>query len=227
MENRSTIEFDLLGNAIDSIERAIDLVAWEGEQSGARRLKQAVQAIAHGVELLLKERLRRVHPALIWEVVDKYPSLSARTVTSDGALSRLINIGGLTFSQRDLDLIRSLRSTRNAIEHYAWTTTKQEAEHIVGRALAFALHFSKEELGYEFFGYHTRRDDTFSSLLNANTVFAAEIVSRNKHDLSNDSPEEQLCPFCRAVAMNANTGACRLCGHWSYQNKDFHEDIPF
>lgn len=227
MGNRSAIEFDLLGNATDSIERAIDLVAWEGEQSDARRLKQAVQAIAHGVELLLKERLRRVHPALIWETVDKYPSLSARTVTSDGALSRLMSIGGLTFSQKDMDLIRSLRSTRNAIEHYAWTTTKQEADRIVGRALAFALHFSKEELDYEFFGYHTRRDDTFSSLLTANTVFAAEMAARNEQVLSNDIAEEQVCPFCRAVAVNPNSGACRLCGHWSYQGKELYEDIPF
>jgi hypothetical protein len=227
MGNRSTIEFDLLGNATDSIERAIDLVAWAGEQDDARRLKQAVQTIAHGVELLLKERLRRVHPALIWEVVDKYPSLSARTVTSDGALSRLISIGGLTFSQKDMDLVRSLRSTRNAIEHYAWTTTKQEAERIVGRALAFALHFAEAELGYEFFGYHTRKDDTFSSLLKANTVFAKEMASRNEQGSSTDGLEEQLCPFCRAVAMNANTGACRLCGHWSYQSKELYVDTPF
>jgi len=229
MENKSAIEFDLLGNAADSIERAIDLVAWEGEQSDARRLKQAVQAIAHGVELLLKERLRRVHPALIWEVVDKYPSLSARTVTSDGALNRLVNIGGLAFSPQDVDLIRSLRSTRNAIEHYVWTTTKQEADRIVGRALAFALHFSKTELDYEFFGYHTRRDDTYDNLLKANADFAAEIVARTKQVSSNSRSDELVCPFCRGVGMNSNTGACRLCGHWSWpqRREEVDDDVPF
>lgn len=146
------IEFDLLSNAIDSIQRAIELVAWGDEQGEALRLKQAVQAVAHGVELILKERLKRVHPSLIWENVDKYPSLSARTVTAEGAMSRLISIGGLTFSKSDIDLIRALRATRNAIEHFAWSTTKQEVDHIVSIALAFTVHFTKTHLDYEFLG---------------------------------------------------------------------------
>ena len=69
------IEFDLLTNAADSISQAIELLAWRDEADEARRLKQAVLAVAHGVELLLKERLRQVHPVLIWENVDKFPSL--------------------------------------------------------------------------------------------------------------------------------------------------------
>jgi hypothetical protein len=222
------IEFDLLGNASDSIETAIDLVAWSGEREDGRRLKQAVQAIAHGIELLLKERLRRVHPALIWEVVDKYPSLSARTVTSEGALARLENIGGLTFSRRDMDLIRSLRTTRNAIEHFSWATTKQEADHIVGRALAFALHFSKKELNYEFFGYSTRKDDTFQSLLEANATFASSITERDSESPAREHDTQSMCPFCRAIAVSPSTGACRLCGHWSLPaHGPEDDDLPF
>ena len=91
---------------------------WDDETNDARRLKQAILGVSHGVELLLKERLRRVHPALVWENVDKYPNLSARTVGVGGALSRLANIGGVTFSTSDVALIRSLRDTRNAVEHY-------------------------------------------------------------------------------------------------------------
>lgn len=83
------VEFNLIENAIDPLERAIDLLAWDDETNDARRLKQAILGVSHGVELLLKERLRRVHPALVWENVDKYPNLSARTVGVEGALSRL------------------------------------------------------------------------------------------------------------------------------------------
>ena len=79
------VEFNLLSNAADSIESAIELIAWGNEKVEASRLKQSIQSIAHGIELLLKERLRRVHPALLWENVDKYPSLNARTVNSEGA----------------------------------------------------------------------------------------------------------------------------------------------
>lgn len=219
------IEFDLLANAADSIQRAIELVAWGDDQGEPRRLKQAVQAIAHGVELLLKERLKRVHPALLWENVDKYPNLAARTVTAEGAMGRLVNIGGLSFAEADIELIRSLRSTRNAIEHYSWTTTKHEADQIVGRGLAFALFFSKAELGFVFFGYHTRKDDTFASLLSANREFAAAFSARDSAAIAPDARIENLCSFCRAVSVNQNTGACRLCGHWNPYEAD--EDIPF
>lgn len=174
-EAKMKVEFDLIGNAVDSIERAIDLIAWGDDQGDARRLKQCVQAIAHGIELLLKERVRRIHPALLWENVDKYPSLSARTVTVESAMGRLTNIGNVTFAKEDIELIRSLRATRNAVEHYAWSTTKQEADQILARALAFTLDFSSQHLGYPFFGYHTRKDDTFQSPLKASPQFAAAI----------------------------------------------------
>lgn len=218
------IEFDLLSNAEDSIQRAIELVAWGDDQPEPRRLKQAVQSIAHGVELLLKERLKRVHPCLIWENVDKYPSLNARTVTAEAAMARLTSIGGLLFETADLELIRSLRATRNAIEHYAWTTTKQEAEAIVGRALEFTLHFAKTELNYDFFGYHTRKDDTFHALLQSSQALSNAMAKRVFPTSGNNEPAPEVCSFCRARAVDPTTHACRLCGHWSTSMSD---EIPF
>lgn len=140
------IEFDLLTNAQDSLDRALELIAYGDREGEPRRLKQAVQSIAHAIELLMKERLRRLHPSLIWEQVDRYPNLNARTVSTELAASRLQNIGGVEFRSADLDLLRSLRATRNAIEHFSWVTTKPEADAIVGRALEFAFHFAQEEL---------------------------------------------------------------------------------
>jgi hypothetical protein len=220
------IEFNLLSNAEDSIQRAIELVAWGDDQPEPRRLKQAVQSIAHGVELLLKERLKRVHPCLIWENVDKYPSLNARTVTSEGAMSRLTSIGGLKFETADLELIRSLRATRNAIEHYAWNTTKHEAEIIVGRALEFTFHFAKTELNYEFFGYQTRKEDTFHALLQSNEALASAMAKRVFTPKDDNEPAPEVCFICRARAVDPTTHACRLCGHWSVST-DMQDDIPF
>src|SRR5690606_36020652 len=110
-----TLTFNLIQNAIDSLERSVDLLAWREEPNEAKRMKQAILSVAHGIELLLKERLRQVHPSLVWENVDKYPSFSARTVTVDTALVRLTNIGGLQFAEEDVKLIRELRDKRNAI----------------------------------------------------------------------------------------------------------------
>ncbi|MGB7816077.1 MAG: hypothetical protein WBL28_06985 [Methylotenera sp.] len=218
------IEFDLLENAIDSISRTIELLAWRDEPDDAKRLKQAVLSIAHGVELLLKERLRKVHPVLIWENVDKFPSLSARTVTVDVALNRLVNIGGLEFLELESQLIRSLRDTRNAIEHYVWTATKIEVDRIVGQALGFALHFAKNELDYDFFGYHTRKDDTFERLLETNPEFSKAFSERYEQRTKSSGEFNFLCDYCHTLAVNPSTGACKLCGHWHSISED---DEPF
>lgn len=219
------IEFNLLANATDSIEQAISLTAWRDEPDDARRLKQAVVAIAHGIELLLKERLRRVHPVLIWENVDKFPNLSARTVTVDTALNRLIRIGGLSFPSDDVSLIASLRDTRNAIEHYVWTTTKAEADIIIGQALEFAVHFAKNELGYDFFGFGTHKDGTFEDLQESNKHFAQAIRDRDEQVMNVTDEVKVLCTYCHALSVNPSTGACSLCGHWN--NDNYVDDVPF
>ena len=219
------IEFNLIGNAIDSIDRAIELLAWRDEKDDAKRLKQAVLCIAHGVELLLKERLRLVHPSLIWENVDKYPGLSARTVTVDGALGRLKRIGGLDFAKEDEHLIKSLRDTRNAIEHYSWSTTKNEAEKIVGNGLGFALHFASTELNHAFFGYRTRKDDTYEVLLEENPQFAKAFKRRYEQRPKAAGMARIICDFCNAQAADPSTGACELCGHWNSVPDDY--DLPF
>lgn len=223
------VEFNLLSNATDSIESAIELIAWGNEKVEASRLKQSIQSIAHGIELLLKERLRRVHPALLWENVDKYPSLNARTVNSEAALVRLINIAGLKFPKEDVELIRSLRATRNAIEHYSWKTTKNEADRIVGQALAFALDFSSKQLHHSFFGYHNRKDDTFDTLVSTNAAFAVAIKEREKFTFVAHEQVTSTCSFCRSVAIDQNTGACSICGHWEYRGpiEEWTDDIPF
>lgn len=216
------IEFDLMSNAIDSLERSIDLLAWSEECGEARRFKQAILNVSHGIELLLKERLRRVHPALIWENVDKYPSLSARTVGVDTAIVRLINIGGVIFSDEDISLIRSLRNKRNAIEHFSWSITANEANAIVGSALSFAVFFSKINLNYEFFGYSSKDDDTFSQLMAENHSFAC--AYRRYHDKEQSlNIDRTICEFCNGVGVNSSTGICNLCDHVNWE----HDDFPF
>ncbi len=208
------IDFNLLSNASDSIERAIELVAWGDQQGEARRLKQAVQAVAHGIELLLKERLKRIHPSLIWENVDRYPSIGARTVNAEGALSRLQNIGNVEFTIRDVELLRSLRNTRNSIEHLAWTTTKEEADATVGRALEFSFFFSRSELDHEYMDNSAFKDGTYQTLLASNIHFATAIESRKKASQLVSEQEPTLCTACRAKAVDPVSNACRMCGHW-------------
>jgi len=80
------IEFDLLRNALDSIAQAMELVAWDDELNEARRLKRAMLTVGHGVELLLKEWLRRIHPAFIWGNIENFLKIECPTLAdADGS----------------------------------------------------------------------------------------------------------------------------------------------
>ena len=227
-----SISFNLLENATDSLDSAVDLLAYHNELTEPTIHKRAILAISHGIELILKERLRRVHPALVWENVDKYPNLDARTVGSETAIKRLKNIGGVKFSYDDETLLKSMRKTRNAIEHYAWSLSGDEAEVIVGASLGFVAHFMKNELDYNWFGYAERESQMLSDLMSQNRAFARSYTRREHHAKSEDQEEREKCGVCRAVIRHADDGACPKCGHWNWFWSDsygdaFDDDMPF
>lgn len=216
-QSESAIAFELLENAVDSIARAIELMAWEDISDERSRLKQAILSVSHGVELLLKERLRRVHPALVWEDVDKYPRLDARTIGVDKAIHRLSSIGAVSLGDDDIQLVKSLRNTRNAIEHFSWQTTRQEASLIVGRALSFAVAFAGEHLSYDV-TYRFKRDDTWQQLIEKSSSFLTAHAAR--HERRSAIDYRIPCNFCNAMTIGSCGGACPLCGHWNEAETD-------
>lgn len=218
------IEFTLIQNALDSVERSIELLAWKDVTNEGSRLKQAIQYVAHAIELLLKERLRRIHPSLIWDDVDKYPRLDARTVGVDKAIHRLEKIGGIFISETDTKIVKSLRDTRNAIEHFGWKTSRQEANVIIGQGLSFAIAFAESELGTDI-EFRFREDDTWIQLLTEHSQFAAAHSKRIEALALSQGNPVQECSFCNAMAQDIVTGACSLCGHW--EKPDDFDDEPF
>ena len=207
------IEFTILGNALDSIDRTIELLAWKEIADPSSRLKQAILQVSHAIELLLKERLSHVHPSLIWEDVDKYPKLDARTVGVDKAINRLRKIGAVAISEADEELIKSIRNTRNAIEHFKWETSRREAHRIVGEALSFAVHFARIELKTDI-GYRFRDDDTWDQLLAAQASFAKAHGERLGKEMTAEGKPVQECSYCGRFTQDLLTGSCELCGHW-------------
>ena len=207
------IQFDLLTNARDSLRQAVELLAWKDIGSDHARLKHSITHAAHSIELLLKERLGRVNLALVWENVDKYPNIDARTVTVDTAISRLEKIGGVTFSETDKNNLRSLRTTRNAIEHYVWHTTEKEAKIIVGNALSFAFSFAIEQLGTDL-AADFKRDDTWRSLIDELSAFARAHGARLEAKFRDRGEYPSSCDACGELTVPMRGGSCELCGHW-------------
>ena len=225
--NTNEIQFTLIQNALDSVERGIELLAWKDVANDDSRLKQAIQCIAHAIELLLKERLRRIHPSLIWDEVDRYPRLDARTVGVDKSIHRLEKIGGIFISEADRKIVKSLRDTRNAIEHFGWKTSRQEANVIIGQGLSFAINFAESELGTDL-AFRFRKDDTWEQLFNEHRHFALAHGKRFEEFAMSKENLVKECGFCNAITQDLFTGACSICGHWEKPSgfSDF-EDEPF
>ncbi|MDT3735159.1 MAG: hypothetical protein ROZ00_02925 [Denitratisoma sp.] len=207
------IEFDLLNNAKDSLRQAIELIATKEIGSDHARLKHSITASAHCIELLLKERLRQVSPAFVWENVDKYPSLEARTVTVDTAISRLRSIGNVQFSANDERNLKSLRTTRNAIEHYEWRASEKEAKIIIGHALSFAIDFAHGELQVNL-SDEFKSEGIWTMLLNELWEFAKAHGARLEARLRAKGDYPTRCDKCDEHTVPMRGGSCELCGHW-------------
>lgn len=213
MTLKHPISFDLMTNASDSLRQAIELLALKESGTDHSRLKHAITNAAHCVELLLKERLRRINSAFVWENVDKYPSLEARTVTVDTAIGRLKSIGNVGFSQSDERVLKSLRATRNAIEHYEWHATEKEVRVIVGHALSFAVAFSRDELGTDLTAPF-KQDDTWSQFLAELWEFTRMHGARLEGILQAKEEFPLNCDECGELTVPTRGGSCELCGHW-------------
>ena len=213
LTSHKNIEFDLLNNAKDSIRQAVELLAFKDIGSNHERLKHAITSSAHCIELLLKERLRLINPAFVWENVDRYPSLEANTVKVDTAISRLKLIGKVVLSSNDERNLKSLRTTRNAIEHYEWRTSEKEAKIIVGNALSFAFEFAQNELAIDL-ASDFKNDDTWKMLLEELYEFASSHGKRLEARLRTRGEHPQCCDECGELTVPTRGGSCELCGHW-------------
>lgn len=219
MGQRASIDFDLLGNAKDSLRRAVELLAWKDISSDHPRLKHAIMNVTHCIELLLKERIRRINPSLVWENVDRYPSLDARTVTVDAAIGRLRRIGNVVINEQDEKTLKSIRLTRNAIEHFEWQASEAEVKTILGTALNFVFSFAKRELDLDL-SRDFRKDDTWNMLLNELYEFAKAHGRRIESELASRKEIAVFCDQCGAETVSVQNGSCELCGHWKSVDLD-------
>jgi hypothetical protein len=215
MSRKPNIQFDLLSNARDSLRRAVEDLASEDGGSDHSRLKHAILDSAHYIELLLKERLRRVDPAFVWENVDKNPRRTVKFLT---AIARLKNIG-VTFTANDEENLLSLYRARNDIQHYEWRTTEKEVKVILGNALSFAFSFASEELSTDLAEVF-KQDDTWRSLVEELDEFVRAHGERLEAKLRDNGGYQSSCGNCGYPAVPRWGGSCELCGHWQHIDDD-------
>lgn len=109
------------------------------------RDKWAILELFHAIELLLKERLHQDDPTLIYRNVDKPVTNDSKTVGSEEALERLVDIG-VEMPHEYVAILRDLRRQRNRIEHHRFVPDSSHRR-VLGEALKFIGYFLEDELG--------------------------------------------------------------------------------
>ena len=127
------VELRLLENAIDFILKGIDELFIDSNELrdyvdptdvSNRSYKYGILHLYSGFILLLKEALRRHVPELMFKGTIKEVKLKIEkgqipnTVDLDEALERLAIGPRCVFSESDIEIIRRMQKTRNAVEHF-------------------------------------------------------------------------------------------------------------
>lgn len=203
------VQMSLLNNAIDSLRHGVDVLAFD-DLTRANRNKQAILSISHSAELLLKERLFRVNPALVFENVDSYPSPTARTVSAAKALSRLQKIGNVVIDPDDVKKLTECMNLRNAIMHYEVNFSPKIAKAMLGKVLSFVFDFAQRELNKDLRKEFTN-DDTWQVLLIEFDEFTAAHGTRVA-DAQESEKRLGECLICGEMTLDLDADYCELCG---------------
>ncbi len=135
----------LYANAIDSLKIGCGYTV--GNTESAKR-KQAILTIFHAIELLLKERLYREHPLLIYRNLSVKIEADSLTVGVKEALIRLESIG-VTIPKAPKDVIEKLQGRRNRIEHHRYEDEVTDHQ-IISESIAFSFFFIEAILEEDF-----------------------------------------------------------------------------
>ncbi|MCX6584231.1 MAG: hypothetical protein NT166_28995 [Candidatus Aminicenantes bacterium] len=203
------LKFDILGNAKDSLSQAVSHLI-EKKALDESSHKRVILNLAHAVELFLKERLYRIHPAFIWKDIDRYPSNTAITINTDGALNRLRKLGGVKISEKMEKTIAALRKARNSIEHYIFEIEEKESKAIIGGTLAFIFDFTENHLGINLIS-EFKNDNQWAPLLKLHFEFKQELAQIMEGRLKNKPA--RYCPNCGELTFDIQQLGCILCGH--------------
>lgn len=173
--------------------------------------KKLVFAILHAVtslELILKDRLSRIHPMLIYHDIDN-PS---KTVTLKNVTKRLCNFG-ISLNQEDLKVISTVAEWRNQIVHHMPEFSEEQATRKLGLLYDFISHFLEKEINVQLKDFIPKslykiadnllsswkkfKKDAFEKALKEGNVF-----------------KSQECPICGGidtVCIRDDEGFCHLC----------------
>ena len=210
-------KLNLFQNAIDSLEVGIGFYTSEKFKTAH---KHAIVNIFHSIELLLKERLAKESPILIYKDVHrKKISKTSKTVGFEEILILYSNLE-IDLSDDELKTLKHLQSQRNDIIHFEYEPSKQDGD-MLGMSLKFIKEFMEEQLDTKLENeinnnlYQQIEDivESFEERYEKALQEANDIITPKTKDDLCDMREVIECPECGTdtLACVGNECFCTLC----------------
>jgi hypothetical protein len=190
------------------------------EALGNHRDRKHSFAILHAVtaaELVLKERLARIHPSLIFRNIDARSFHGEQTISLNKLPQRLSNLG-VQIDPKEVELIVTFAEWRNQIVHHMPSFDEKAADRQLPRLLDFLSVFLRRELGTpleDFLPKSLYR--TASTLLRE---WERVVQNARAQAQAEGNVLSEACPDCGTAAVLCHRGEkrvfCHLCATQQY-----------
>ncbi len=143
------VRMELLENGLDELASAVEHLA---ATPSPRALKRAVTDLAGGVELILKERLRRHDWRQLFDDVAVANEGDLRrgdfvSPTTAEVLRRLRDTAGVSLPSRHRKRLDALRRRRNRTEHFALIDAEEAIRASTAGCLSVVIDFIADQIG--------------------------------------------------------------------------------
>ena len=212
-----TLEYSLLENGLDFISSALKHLK---NRPTKRELKYAVLHLSAGIELILKERLKREHWSLVFDkpelaIKQAYDTGDFSSVSFKASLDRLINISGIKFEEKQKMRLMRFRDMRNRFEHFGIVDSTEAVTASAAAALAILLDFIKNHLEIQTMEQNDQiLLDEIRSELSEFKEFVRKRWRLIESEVKSARTAVIICPRCGQAAAVAHEGAtCLFCGY--------------
>ncbi|GAI94411.1 unnamed protein product [marine sediment metagenome] len=197
---KKTQKYRLFENGIDSIAHGIEHFLI-GEKDN-KNFKFAILHIFHGIEMILKEKLFKINPILIYSNIDQKINESSHTIGFSNLVIRLENVG-IKFSKEEIETINGIQRIRNQIEHKDMLFGIDDVKFKIGKSIKFLINFMRDELNIDLQNYINK--DNYKILVTMIDFYdeQVKIVEKEIEEyLKTFDPKDRqsidifFCPYC-------------------------------
>jgi hypothetical protein len=201
----------LLGSAHEFLEESLKNFA-------AGKLSFAIVHAVTATELVLKERLARLNPALVFRDIDTKAPGKEQTVSLAALPRRLANLG-MPLDAVHARLIGDIVQWRHDIVHHMPTYDAQAVQKRLPKLLDFLAGFLRTELATPLETFLSK--DLYQSANRLLTDWQKAVAAAQSYATSEGNVLSDNCPRCGASGVmclrEENTVDCHLCAAALYR----------